>query len=82
MDNYNDIPGLDDNIPTWDNSPQDQAPEWLHELEGDDTRPLLKTRSVKEILEERIPLYEYFADIVVDNTNMEKAISDIMEALK
>ncbi len=37
MDNYNDIPGLDDNIPTWDNSPQDQAPEWLHELEGDST---------------------------------------------
>lgn len=51
-------------------------------LEGDETRPLLKTRSVKEILEERIPLYEYFSDLTVDNTNMEDAIEKIMEDLK
>lgn len=51
-------------------------------LEGDETRPLLKTKTVKEILEERIPLYEYFADIKVENVNMESAIKKIMEALK
>lgn len=58
----------------------------LEELEkrlaGDLTRPLLKTRSVKEILEERIPLYEYFSDIKVDNTNMEVAVNKILEELK
>ena len=58
----------------------------LEELEkrllGDDTRPLLKTKSVKEILEERIPLYEYFADIKVENLDMNLAIDEIMEALK
>ena len=51
-------------------------------LEGDETRPLLKTRTVKEILDERIPLYELFADIKVENIDMDKAIEEIMEALK
>lgn len=51
-------------------------------LKDDDTRPLLKTRSVREILNERIPLYEYFADITVSNVDMDKAINEIMEALK
>ena len=51
-------------------------------LENDTTRPLLKQRSVKDILEERIPLYEYFKDIKVLNTNMDLAINNILEALK
>lgn len=58
----------------------------LEELEkrlaNDNQRPLLKTRSVKDILEERIPLYEYFKDIKVLNINMDKAIKEIMEAIK
>ena len=51
-------------------------------LAFDDTRPLLKTRSVKSILEERIPLYEYFSDLTVENIDMNQAIDKIMEALK
>lgn len=51
-------------------------------LEGDNQRPLLKTRSVKEILEERLPLYEYFKDIKVENVDMEMAIKTIMEEIK
>ena len=58
----------------------------LEELEkrlaNDNQRPLLKTRSVKDILEERIPLYEYFKDIKVLNINMDKAIKEIMEEIK
>ncbi|MCR5231105.1 MAG: shikimate kinase [Acholeplasmatales bacterium] len=58
----------------------------LEELEkrlaNDNQRPLLKTRSVKDILEERIPLYEYFKDIKVLNIDMNKAIKEIMEAIK
>lgn len=51
-------------------------------LAFDDTRPLLKTRSVRSILEERIPLYEYFSDLTVENIDMNQAIDKIMEALK
>ena len=51
-------------------------------LAFDDTRPLLKTRSVRSILEERIPLYEYFSDLTVENIDMNQAIDRIMEALK
>ena len=51
-------------------------------LAFDDTRPLLKERSVRSILEERIPLYEYFSDLTVENIDMNQAIDKIMEALK
>lgn len=51
-------------------------------LQNDNTRPLLKTRSVKDILLERIPLYEYFSDITVENVCMEKALNQILEELK
>ena len=51
-------------------------------LENDTTRPLLKQRSVKEILDERIPLYEYFKDLKVLNEDMDLAINKILEALK
>ena len=51
-------------------------------LAFDDTRPLLKTRSVRSILEERIPLYEYVSDLTVENIDMNQAIDKIMEALK
>ena len=50
-------------------------------LAFDDTRPLLKKRSVRSILEERIPLYEYFSDLTVENIDMNQAIDKIMEAL-
>ena len=51
-------------------------------LQNDTTRPLLKTRSVADILNERIPLYEYFQDITVDNQDMEMAINKILEEIK
>ena len=51
-------------------------------LQNDDTRPLLRTRSVKDILLERIPLYEYFADITVLNVNINQALNQILEELK
>lgn len=51
-------------------------------LQNDNSRPLLKTRSVKDILLERIPLYEYFSDITVENVCMEKALNQILEELK
>ena len=38
--------------------------------------------SVKEILDERIPLYEYFKDLKVLNEDMDLAINKILEALK
>jgi len=51
-------------------------------LEGDTVRPLLKTRGVREIFEERKELYEYFADITVDNLSMTKAVDKILEEVK
>ena len=51
-------------------------------LKYDSTRPLLKTKSVSDIFNERKEMYDYFADITVDNTNVDKAIKNIMEALK
>ena len=44
-------------------------------LAFDDTRPLLKTRSVRSILEERIPLYEYFSDLTVENIDMKNDLN-------
>ncbi|MGM9969759.1 MAG: shikimate kinase [Anaeroplasma sp.] len=41
-------------------------------------RPLLKTKSVNELYEERKELYDYFADLIVDNTNLEEAINNIL----
>jgi shikimate kinase len=45
-------------------------------------RPLLQTKTVYELFEERKDLYDYFADIKVDNKNIDNAIEKICEALK
>lgn len=45
-------------------------------------RPLLKEKTVEQLFFERKELYEYFADIKIDNTNKEEAIIDIIESLK
>ena len=45
-------------------------------------RPLLKTKSVEELYQERKDLYEYFADITVENKNIEDTIAKIMEAIQ
>lgn len=49
---------------------------------SDIIRPLLKTKTVYELYDERKDLYDYFKDIEVDNTNIDKAIDSIMEELK
>ena len=45
-------------------------------------RPLLLEKTVYTLFEERKELYEYFKDIKVDNSNIDKAIDNIMEVLK
>ncbi len=44
-------------------------------------RPLLKEKSVYTLYNERKELYDYFKDISVDNSDIDKAIEKIMEAL-
>ena len=44
-------------------------------------RPLLKEKSVYTLYNERKDLYDYFKDISVDNSDIDKAIEKIMEAL-
>jgi len=45
-------------------------------------RPLLKEKTVYDLYSERKDLYDYFKDIEIDNSNMDKAIESIMEAIK
>lgn len=45
-------------------------------------RPLLKTRTIAEIFEERKELYNYFKDIEVENVDLDKAISKLLKELK
>ena len=45
-------------------------------------RPLLKDNKLEELYIQRKDLYEYFSDLTVDNTNMDKAIERIMEAVQ
>lgn len=42
-------------------------------------RPLLKNKTIAELYFERYKLYEYFADITVNNKNLSKTIKEIME---
>lgn len=59
----------------------------LKELErrlalSDTVRPLLQTKTVYTLYEERKDLYDFFADVKVDNQNIDKAIEKICEVLK
>ena len=45
-------------------------------------RPLLKKKTVEQLFFERKELYEYFADIKVDNTDLDSAIDSIIEGIK
>ncbi|MBE6137622.1 MAG: shikimate kinase [Erysipelotrichaceae bacterium] len=51
-------------------------------LSSEVVRPLLQTKTVEELYNERKELYEYFKDIKVDNYNIDAAVKEIMEALK
>lgn len=48
---------------------------------SDIIRPLLQTKTVEELYNERKELYAYFADIEVDNKNIDNAIKDIINKL-
>lgn len=59
----------------------------LKELEkrlalSDTVRPLLQTKTVYTLYEERKDLYDFFADIKVDNSNIDEAIDKICEEIK
>ena len=41
-------------------------------------RPLLKEKTVEQLFSERKELYDYFADLKIDNSNLDKAIDDII----
>lgn len=45
-------------------------------------RPLLQEKTIFELYEERKDLYEYFSDIAIDNTDLDKAISEILKEIK
>ena len=45
-------------------------------------RPLLKTRSIEEIFNERKDLYDYFKDIEVLNVDIEEALANLLKELK
>ena len=45
-------------------------------------RPLLQTKTVYQLFEERKDLYDFFADVKVDNRNIDLAIKKICEAIK
>lgn len=47
--------------------------------ESSTVRPLLQTKTVEQLYEERKDLYEYFSDISIDNTNIESAIDAIKQ---
>lgn len=59
----------------------------VNELEGrlkssGIVRPLLQTKTVFELFEERKELYDYFCDLKVDNSNMDLAILAILNEVK
>ena len=41
-------------------------------------RPLLKEKTIYELYEERIKLYEYFMDFKIENIDIDKAIREIL----
>ncbi len=45
-------------------------------------RPLLKEKTVEQLFFERKDLYEYFADLKIDNSNIDEAIKNIEEGIK
>lgn len=45
-------------------------------------RPLLQSKSVEELYEERRELYEFFSDMTVNNINMEEVVNQIVEEVQ
>ena len=49
---------------------------------SDTIRPLLQTKTVYELYDERKDLYDYFSDLKVSNLDIDLAINKICEAIK
>jgi len=49
---------------------------------SDTIRPLLQTKTVYELYDERKDLYDYFSDLKVSNLDIDLAIEKICEAIK
>ena len=49
---------------------------------SDTIRPLLQTKTVYELFDERKDLYDYFSDLKVSNLDIDLAINKICEAIK
>ncbi len=50
-------------------------------LKNDNTRPLLKTKTVKELYDERIDNYNYFMDLKVYNAKVDECVNNIIKEL-
>ncbi len=50
-------------------------------IKGADARPMFKTKTVKELYDERIDKYNYFKDITVKNRNIKRCLADIVNAI-
>ena len=50
-------------------------------LKNDNTRPLLKVKTVKELYDERIDNYKYFYNLKVENIKIDDCVNDIIKEL-
>ena len=50
-------------------------------LKNDNTRPLLKVKTVKELYDERIDNYKYFYNLRVENIKVDDCVNDIIKEL-
>jgi len=50
-------------------------------LKNDNTRPLLKVKTVKELYDERIDNYKYFYNLKVENIKVDDCVNDIIKEL-
>lgn len=50
-------------------------------LKNDNTRPLLKVKTVKELYDERIDNYNYFYNLRVENIKIDDCVNDIIKEL-
>ena len=50
-------------------------------LKNDNTRPLLKVKTIKELYDERIDNYKYFYNLKVENIKIDDCVNDIIKEL-
>jgi shikimate kinase len=50
-------------------------------LKNDNTRPLLKVKTIKELYDERIDNYNYFYNLKVKNIKVDDCVNDIIKEL-